>query len=498
MRRFISCVAILFSACFFIGAQEIEKKVSIPALKEGASRYFYVPFEVPDETKTLTVSYEYDKREGANVLDLGLFDSRFDPQEQSMRGFRGWSGGRRGAVFIADRAATNGYLAGEISDGTWRVILGLYKVAPTGVDVTIRIKFNQVDDVLLSEPNAEENKTFVLPALKKLPAPAKFGGYTWFRGDLHMHTFHSDGTWTIPLLIEWAQAAGLDFISLTEHNTASHHATIKRLAPQQKNLLVLRGEEVTTYGGHFNVWGLPEGEVIDFRVAPKDADRLEKSIEKVHRLGLLASLNHPTALCGGCDWSYGEWTRMDAVEVWNGAWDLQDEAALKKWDALLQEGKRLTIISSSDTHTPPLGENPPRGALALGAPINHAGMKNLLQGALLSAIRAGRVWVNNAPNEQELEFSASGNGKICYIGDECQTPNNSARISLRAKNFPAAAVVSIISGGQILFSETLQKSENVFTETFSIEKNSYFRVEVRDQKGGMLALTNPIYVRSKQ
>ena len=118
-------------------AQSFEKKIVILPPKEGESRYVYVPFNVPIETRSLSVIYEYDKKNGANVLDLGVFDSNFDGTETSVKGFRGWSGGRRNTIFIGEKSASNGYLAGEIPVGKWRVILGIYKVVPEGVEVTV-------------------------------------------------------------------------------------------------------------------------------------------------------------------------------------------------------------------------------------------------------------------------------------------------------------------------------------------------------------------------
>ena len=410
MLKFIFSFVLLFIP-LFAQAQTVEKTISVPQPQEKDNRYFYVPFAVPGNVKNLTISYEYDKKGGANVLDLGVFDSRFDETEQALRGFRGWSGGRRSSIFISKNSATNGYVAGKIPDGTWRVALGLYKVEAQGVEVTVRVKFGDVDANLLKEPNEEENKSFTLPIFKKLPAPGTFGGYTWFRGDLHLHTFHSDGTWTIPMILSWAEGAGFNFVGLSEHNTYSHHAKIDSIAKNYKNLLVLRSEEVTTYGGHFNVWGLPSGEVIDFRVKPKDTKRLQTVVDAVHRLGLIASLNHPTARCGGCDWSYGDWQKMDSVEIWNGGWDAEDEAALKQWDELLQKAIRLDY---------------------------------------------------------------------------------------KAKNFPGGASISLISNGQVLQTDKIENAEYVLAKTFNVEKDSYFRLEVRDATGAMLALTNPIYIQFKK
>ncbi len=493
MFKFIVGLVLLFIP-MFAQAQTFEKTVSIPQPKAGANRYVYLPFDVPAKTKSLTLSYQYDRKDGANVLDLGLFDARFDGTEANVKGFRGWSGGRRNTIFIAENTAANGYISGKLPAGTWRVILGLYKVAPEGVEVKITVRFNEIDAAAQQQLAEEKAKTFDFPKSGRI-APQTANGYTWFRGDLHLHTFYSDGNWTVKGLLDSAENNNLDFVSITDHNTFAHHAETDAVAKNYKNLLVLRGEEVTTYGGHFNVWGLPKNELIDFRVMPKDANRLQTIIDGVHKLNLLASINHPTALCGGCDWSYGDWTKMDAVEVWNGAWDLQDEAALRKWDEFLQRGQRITAIGSSDTHNPPLAEN--KNGLAVGGPTTRVGMKSLTQTELLAAIKNGRVWTSEGSANYGLEFSAFNNSRI-NIGETSASLNGKIRFDCKAKNFPVGATFSLISDGQVLQTDKIESAEYVFTKDFSIEKNSYFRLEVRDAKGAMMAFTNPIYISVKQ
>ncbi len=148
MLKFIFSLVFL-SIPIFAQAQTFEKKVSVSSLKEGASRYFYVPFEVPKKARSLTVYYEYDRKNGANVLDLGVFDAGFDSTENNIKGFRGWSGGRRNTIFISEDSASNGYIAGKIPAGNWRVILGLYKVAPEGVEVKLPL-----DSTKLTQPRS--------------------------------------------------------------------------------------------------------------------------------------------------------------------------------------------------------------------------------------------------------------------------------------------------------------------------------------------------------
>src|SRR6267142_1886551 len=59
------------------------------------SRYFYVPFDVPRNAVRINVSYQYDRAGDSNTIDIGLFDARSTGSDTDLRGFRGWSGGRR-------------------------------------------------------------------------------------------------------------------------------------------------------------------------------------------------------------------------------------------------------------------------------------------------------------------------------------------------------------------------------------------------------------------
>ena len=477
-----------------VAAQTFEKKIDIPPLGENSQRYFYVPFEVPRGAKSLSVSYEYDKKGGANVLDLGVFDSCVSPTNSDACGFRGWSGGRRNVIFISETAATNGYLAGKLTNGNWRVILGLYKIAPEGAAVIVKIKINEVDAPAAQQLADEKAKTFDF-VKKPRVEPATAEGLRWFRGDLHLHTFHSDGTWTIKGILDYARANNLDFVGITDHNTFSHHRELNELASADKNLLVMRGEEVTTYGGHFNVWGLPTGKWIDFRVTPKDSSRLQNVVDEVKKLGLALSINHPTALCGGCDWSYGDntWRSFSSVEIWNGAWDFQDEAALKKWDEMLQNGEPIRAVGSSDSHNPP-GE---KNGSAIGTPTNFVGAKQLTQKDILAAITNGRVWIAENPTYR-LNFTGTSGSSRVNIGETIAVaPGTEFKLEFSGAGFPLGATVALVSRGKILQKLILEKPDFASTFVVKPDGNEYFRLEIRDSAHQMLAFTNPIYTRSK-
>ena len=459
----------------------IERVVRVAPLGANASRYVYVPFDVPRGAARVRVSYDYPRTNGVNTIDIGVFDAR---------GFRGWSGGRRTEFFIAREEATPGYLAGELPPGRWRVILGLYRVAPAGVDVKVKIVIET------SRRAYGPIRAAVTPPRPKTPRGAVAGrAPRWFAGDLHMHTVHSDGDWTVRGLAEAAREAGLDFISVTDHNTASHHADVNDADAASPQTLIMRGEEVTTYGGHANAWGLPAGAWVDFRVRPGDAAGVSAVAARAHRLGALISVNHPFALCGGCNWSYGDAIKnFDAVEVWNGEWDATDESALKLWDGLLRRGLRMTAVASSDSHR---AQNP------IGRPATHVAAEELTQAALLNAVRRGRVYLTREAKGLRVDFGAAAGelgsrrsaGARSGPGEEIRLRAPGALVFyVNVRQAPGGATVSLVNGGKAVRTFPAQ---SMFTEVFEVEceRDGYYRLEVRDREGKMLALTNPVYVR---
>ena len=106
---------------------------------DGVSgRYQYLPFDVPAGTGTLRVSYQYDRANGNNVVDLGLFEP--GSLEIGTRAFRGYSGGAKAAVTISAADTSPGYRPGPLPPGQWHALLGLYKVDEGGVTVTVTVE----------------------------------------------------------------------------------------------------------------------------------------------------------------------------------------------------------------------------------------------------------------------------------------------------------------------------------------------------------------------
>ena len=266
-------------------------------------RYRLVPFSVPRGTTRLVVAFDYDMRDKKTVIDLGIEDQF---------GFRGASGGNKADFTIGESDATPSYLPGRIAPGRWHLVLAVPNIRP-GVMAhwSARLWFLKG------------------AAAEALLSPVIDRGPGWYRGDLHLHTAHSDGSCAsqggkrIPCpvfkTLETAAARGLDFVAITEHNTTSAHAAMREAAPYFDRLLLIPGREITTFFGHFNIFGITEP--IDWRISPRGPVTFNAIADRVHALGGLVSINHPGLpsgeACMGCGWTMPDTdlTRVDAVEV---------------------------------------------------------------------------------------------------------------------------------------------------------------------------------------
>ena len=389
--------------------------------------YLELPFTVGAGVAAIEVRYRHD---AGSVLDLGLFDPTVAPFP-SRSGFRGWSGGAREHVMLTPTRATPGYLPGPIVPGTWYVLLGLAAVASNGCAYRVEVTLHQHAPATvpgLDEPPAPSAHAAAAARVAGAATAAGGDGTTtaardaaaataaggdgaaatsprWYRADLQSHSHHSDARGSLLDLRAAALARGLEVLAVTDHNTVSHHAPLAALASPA--LLWLPGMEVTTYRGHANVWGV-EGWV-DFRIR-SEAD-VETLVEHVQARGGLFSVNHPKTSpgCIGCDWEYGVPAGIDCLEAWQGPWWLRNWESLERYDQLLREGRRVTLVGGSDRHQPAGPDTDPPD-LRLGSPTTWLWLAERSEAAVLAALRAGRTSLSEGPTGPFLtiEHEASG------------------------------------------------------------------------------------------
>jgi hypothetical protein len=315
------------------------------------SIWHYLPFEVPAGCPGLLIELAYDR--AAAVLDLGLIDPD---------GWRGWSGGARDEVLIGPDSATPGYVNRGLPTGQWQVVLGLHRVAATGVEYRLEVATQAVE---VAPPTPIE-----VPARRPRRQLPSIDGLSWRAGDLHAHTRHSDGVLSIDELAALAVGNGLDFLAVTDHNTVSHHEYLPSVGARY-GIDLLPGQEVTTADGHANAFG--DIGWIDFR------EPAGNWVAEVARRGGLLSINHPVR--GNCSWRHPLRAMPPLAEVWHSSWtDRRDGSPLAWW---LAAGPPIPI-GGSDWHQPGMDAAP-------GSPTTWVACAD---GDVLGGLAAGRTAIS--------------------------------------------------------------------------------------------------------
>jgi hypothetical protein len=452
--------------------------------------YFEVPFSVPANTHRVSVDFSYTGKDQKTTLDIGIAD----PER-----FRGNSGGNKSHFTIGESDATPSYLPGAILPGQWKLLISVPNIrASEESTYRAEIRFNDpLDDQGFSSVPLETRAR-------------------WYRGDLHMHTAHSDGSCAsqsgkqVPCpLFFTAQAAaqrGLDFIAITDHNTTSQYEAMRELQPYFDRLLLIPGREITTFWGHFNIFGSTEFN--DYRVVPNGGRDVNAIVREARAQGAIASINHAGSpdgeSCMGCAWkptSPIDISLFTGFEVINGAENLLSSADV--WDRELASGVRLTAVGGSDNHH---ALDLPGNAGAVGSPTTVVAADELSVPAILDGIRRGRVLIaltgsrnkvvdlearntntNQAANDNwapmgSIVKAASGD-PIAFRVLLSACPRSTVHLFLDGHEAPSLGPLSANSSNEMLpFAWTSDGGRH------------WVRVEVRDSNGSLILISNPIYI----
>ncbi|WP_266170846.1 CehA/McbA family metallohydrolase [Dyella subtropica] len=458
--------------------------------------YRSLPFDVPAGVNRITVQFDYSGREEHTTIDLGLLGpDGFRGQD----GFRGWSGGSKKLFTIAATDATPSYLPGPIRAGRWQLLLGIPNIRKDShASYTANIWFGHPGD-----PAWE-------PAVLNPPLRREAG---WYRGDLHMHTAHSDGSCKsqsgqrvpCPLFftVQGAAQRGLDFIAITDHNTVSHADAMRELQPYFDRLLLIPGREVTTFSGHANLFGTTAP--VDFRVGSKDVPDWNALLHAIAPLHGVISINHAVRpsgeACMGCGWAAqppADMALVQAIEVVNGSDAGTPFSGVSFWEQQLAKGYHLTGIGGSDNHE--AFQNEPRiGSNPTGVPTTVVHAEELSMPAILEGIRAGHVFIDTeGSRDRLLELSAHAGSRRVMMGDALRAgTGETVSFELHAAHVAGSSLVVLLDGQP--FSTAIEAHVDSDDVSRHFDWNSdgkahWLRAEVRDASGKPLLIGNPIYV----
>lgn len=484
MRIKLAPVVLSLSLWVLSPATAAEPDLVLTGTISGTDHQHFVSqtFAVPVGVTAVSVDFRYD-RSGGTVIDLGLFD------EQR---FRGWSGGNKPRFVIGDTEATPSYLSGPVAQRRFTLLLGVPNArAGSRAEWRAEIRFQRQG--------------------QRVEAPLR-AGPGWYRGDLHSHSGHSDGSCAndggvrMPCPVyrsaEAAARAGLDFLAVTDHNTVSHMTDLIGLQPAFSKLLLIPGQEVTTFFGHANVFGVTAP--AEFRVGTPSLPDGAAWGAVMASLGGLVSVNHPGLpsgkACMGCGWTMPktDWGTISAIEIANGgamaiAGGRLDTplSGIPFWEKLLSAGHRVAPIAGSDNHDSALA---PPDARAIGTIATAIWADGLSTSDILDGIRRGRVFVDtDAAARRTIDMSViTPSGKV-PMGGTAVVASGIKFAAEVAVTRCADCSVMVVVDSKALPSRRMAEPDAVLTFDLGVQRPGWVRAEVRDSSGRLVLVGNAIH-----
>jgi hypothetical protein len=474
-----------------------ESRIVLSATAAAAGHYLYLPFEVPAGVNRVAVSMT---KAGDASMGIGLFDHR--GPDYGSPGFRGIYGEEASSFFVTAREASRAFRAGRIEPGTWTVVIPVFRApTPTPLTVTVTLGFGPQEASV--RPGRQQGTVTNRPG--------------WYRGDLHNHTTHSSDAYASGSALSPAdypaalRKAGLDWVVFTDHNVTVSNDDLARTAGRSGVLLIGGVEMTNWFHGHATVSGLAPGDWVDWRQRPVPVPlqaherRIAAFFDDVRRHDCHVSAAHPAS--AHLSWQFlaeglaDPSLLPDGLEVWNGPFQPDDEAAIATWDTLLRAGHRIFANGGSDLH----GAAHPQ-ASALGAPTTVVYAESLSRQHVIAALRAGRCYITAEPAGPELYLRAAGPGGQREIVGGTVSGSADAPVAVSAEvRGGRGRVLTLLRDGVAVHTTPITTDPQVVELWQPIGPGGYLRAELRDEprvkpsnptngRTGMAALTNPIFL----
>ncbi len=312
----------------------------------------------------------------------------------------------------------------------------------------------------------------------------------WYACEMHCHTLHSDGDFSVKDLIETSMERHLDGIQITDHNAVSAHTEV--INPP---IAVLKSIEWTTYFGHMHAMDCKKS--VDWRDALPD--NIDEKMKAVHEGEGLVGVCHPfqlgTPICTGGRWDYNvkDWSLVNYMEIWSEGcpyMNTPNRRTLELWHSLLDKGYRITPTFGRDWHR---STND----------VYHSACTYLLCEEALTdfkmkqAVKDGRSVISMGP----LFYFTMGEKTI---GDEVAAREHEIEFNLSFSRMENMGVpekvkpetIRIITRGGKTAKEI---SASCPRTTITLKENSWYNAELWGSIDGkencLIALTAPIYTK---
>lgn len=313
----------------------------------------------------------------------------------------------------------------------------------------------------------------------------------WYPCELHCHTLHSDGSFSVDELLSAAKERKLSGICLTDHNTVSGWEETDK----EKELAVLKGIEYTTFDGHMLCLGTDK--IFDFT----EISNIDCTVSSIRENGGLVGIAHPfqlgTPICTGGHWDYNitKWENVNYIEIFSEGCpylNLPNKKARAFWHSLLDKGCRIAPTMGRDWHR-------------LNGNVNLAACTYLLcdEGKLTAdkmkvALKEGRTAITTGP------FFAFTDKDGKSAGDETTEGENTFTVILDtarqkevapAQHFEFKEIRLVSKGGKTV--KSVSAAEKNLTHNF--KRGQWYSLElwgdIDEKTDTLLAFTGATYVK---
>lgn len=370
-------------------------------------------------------------------------------------------------------------IPGTILPGTWTIEFEILTDAKEDMQLILTYDLHERGE---TSPDFIENHSDILINATPHQATEK-----WYKGDFHTHTNYSDGSMTREGNIESAKYQALDFFVATDHNVVTHYW------PNQQELAIFPGTELTTPRGHANFLFVDQPVFNHCTLEDMySEDGVNKIIETNQENGLF-SINHPFLAPWAWELQETRLNTLTSLEICNDPTFADNtsatEKALSLWSVLLNDGYRITAIGGSDSHLLPEEKYPDAIQPSLiGDPATYVYAAELSTEGLKAGIQAGHVVVSR---DGFIEYTISGEEAL-LPGD--QVTIDACRLEVKLERNDVSKIQWMVDG---MVEKTDEGQASHLDVDFTDDAYHWVRVDIYDEDDVFIGTTNPFYWNEK-
>lgn len=331
-----------------------------------------------------------------------------------------------------------------------------------------------------------------------------------FPVEVHSHTVHSDGDFSVSKLVNAAINFGYKGLILTDHNSSAGYLEMAVLPKVRSGeITTLPGIEWTTYFGHMLVHDADYD--VDWREATPTT--IDKYMTQVHDANGLVGIAHPfdmgSPICTGCHWDYQvqDYSLVNYIEIWNSNQPQERSESIlayEFWLDKLNKGYEISCSAGRDWHRPDTVD------ANMGVTYLELDKEKLTKKGFKDALRKGTFYITLGPT---VEFKINKKQANYFVGDRVATSDlqdGVMNICVKPTELEALKYIEFTNVYVTIWNnETLLYQSghyDVLAEDFEEKlklpdnlQNGYLRYEVRgDLKGTQdtpIVVGNPVYLK---